>query len=345
MLARYADDVAAALRAAARGRPRRRGRVGGGAARDDPPRDPRRPRPGRAGARRAGRARARPAWRSATSTRTPSSTRSTARPASCRRCRTCARRPAARSSTSPPPSWPTTGTCAGAPGTRPWSSRRGGRTLRVRPPWEAPQPGTIDVAIEPAQAFGTGAHETTRLSLALLMELEPARRRWPTGAAAPACWRSRRPSSASARCSACDVEAASVAATRDGARDNGVEVEVSRCDLRRAPGPWAPTVTANLVRPLLLEVAARPGAPARAAGGLRPAARRGRRGRRRVRGARHDGDGPEGGLGMERAAAGGTGDRLRGRAGRRAADRGARAPHAGADLARARRGDRARRCS
>ena len=38
---------------------------------------------------------------------------------------------------------------------------RGGRTLRVRPPWEAPQPGTIDVAIEPAQAFGTGAHETT----------------------------------------------------------------------------------------------------------------------------------------------------------------------------------------
>ena len=47
----------------------------------------------------------------------------------------------------------------------------GGRTLRVRPPWEEPQPGTIDVAIEPAQAFGTGAHETTRLSLALLMEL------------------------------------------------------------------------------------------------------------------------------------------------------------------------------
>ncbi len=54
----------------------------------------------------------------------------------------------------------------------------------------------------------------------------------------------------------CDVEAASVAATEDGARDNGVAVEVSRCDLRREPGPYAPTVTANLVRPLLLEVAA-----------------------------------------------------------------------------------------
>jgi ribosomal protein L11 methyltransferase len=31
---------------------------------------------------------------------------------------------------------------------------------------------------------------------------------------------------------------------------------VTRVDLRRAEGPWAPVVVANLVRPLLLEVAA-----------------------------------------------------------------------------------------
>ena len=31
----------------------------------------------------------------------------------------------------------------------------------------------------------------------------------------------------------------------------------ARCDLRAAPGPWAPTVVANLVRPLLLELASR----------------------------------------------------------------------------------------
>jgi ribosomal protein L11 methyltransferase len=132
----------------------------------------------------------------------------------------------------------------------------GGRALRVRPPWEEPRPGLLDVAIEPAQAFGTGAHETTRLSLALLMELEPSGplADWGCGsgvlaiAAAKLGW---------GPVLACDVEAASVAATRDGARDNGVEVEVSRCDLRREPGPYAPTVTANLVRPLLLEVAAR----------------------------------------------------------------------------------------
>ena len=172
------------------------------------------------------------------------------------------------------------------------------------------------------------------------------RRRWPTGAAAPACWRSRRPSSASRPVLACDVEAASVAATRDGARDNGVEVEVSRCDLRRAPGPWAPTVTANLVRPLLLEVAAQPGrAPPERLVVSGPAAGRGRRGRRRVRGARHDGDATGGRARNGARCCWSTGDRRRGRAGRRAADRGAGAPHAGADLARAGRRDRAPRCS
>jgi ribosomal protein L11 methyltransferase len=136
----------------------------------------------------------------------------------------------------------------------------GGRSLRVRPPWEEPRPDTIDVAIEPAQAFGTGAHETTRLSLGLLMELEPegALADWGCGSGVLAV--------AAAKLgfgpvTACDVEAASVAATRDAARDNGVSVEVARCDLRREPGPWAPTVTANLVRPLLLEVAGRMARP------------------------------------------------------------------------------------
>jgi ribosomal protein L11 methyltransferase len=130
----------------------------------------------------------------------------------------------------------------------------GGRALRVRPPWEEPLPGTFDVSIEPAQAFGTGAHETTRLSLALLLTLDShgPLADWGCGSGVLAI--------AAARLGfgpvvACDIEPASLAATRDGARDNGVAVEVTRCDLRREPGPWAPTVTANLVRPLLLEVA------------------------------------------------------------------------------------------
>ena len=43
--------------------------------------------------------------------------------------------------------------------------------------------------------------------------------------------------------------------TQDVARAKEVSVEATRCDVRRG-GPWAPTVLANLVRPLLLEVAA-----------------------------------------------------------------------------------------
>ena len=126
--------------------------------------------------------------------------------------------------------------------------------LRVRPPWGEPLPGTLDVVIEPGQAFGTGAHATTRLTLELLTTIEPsgALADWGCGsgvlaiAAAKLGW---------APVLACDVEPESVDATREGAAANGVDVEVTRCDVRQG-GPHAPTVLANLVRPLLLEVAA-----------------------------------------------------------------------------------------
>jgi ribosomal protein L11 methyltransferase len=44
-------------------------------------------------------------------------------------------------------------------------------SLWVGPPWEEPAPGLVPVVIEPAQAFGTGAHPTTRLTLELLLDL------------------------------------------------------------------------------------------------------------------------------------------------------------------------------
>jgi ribosomal protein L11 methyltransferase len=127
--------------------------------------------------------------------------------------------------------------------------------FRVRPPWEPPRPGALDVVIDPGQAFGTGAHPSTRLTLALLAEL-PAR-----GALADWGCGSGVLSIAAARLGfapvlACDLERESVEATLAAAAANGVRVETSHCDLRRAPGPWAPTVVANLVRPLLLELAA-----------------------------------------------------------------------------------------
>ena len=131
------------------------------------------------------------------------------------------------------------------------------RRLRVRPPWEPPLGGDgIDLVIDPGQAFGTGAHHTTRLCLELLLEREPAGSLadWGCGSGVLAI--------AAAKLGwdpvlACDWEEASVEATRANAIVNAVpEISVERMDLRRADGPWAPTVVANLVRPLLLAVAA-----------------------------------------------------------------------------------------
>jgi ribosomal protein L11 methyltransferase len=126
--------------------------------------------------------------------------------------------------------------------------------LRVRPPWAPLRPAALDVVIDPGQAFGTGAHPSTRLTLELLLGVpaEGPLADWGCGSGVLAVAAARL---GFAPVLACDLEHESVAATVAAAAANGVTVEVSRCDLRRSPGPWAPTVTANLVRPLLLEVA------------------------------------------------------------------------------------------
>ena len=130
------------------------------------------------------------------------------------------------------------------------------RRLRVRPPWEEALAGEsgIDLVIDPGQAFGTGAHHTTRLCLELLLELDPGGplADWGSGSGVLAI--------AAARLGyepvlAVDVEPASLEASAVNAERNGAAVEVRRVNLRREPAPYAPTVVANLVRPLLLDVA------------------------------------------------------------------------------------------
>lgn len=155
-------------------------------------------------------------------------------------------------------------------------------SLHVRPPWEPPS-GRSDVreiVIDPAQAFGTGAHATTRLCLELLLEVAlHDKSRGPlldmgTGSGVLAI--------AAAHLGftpvlGLDNEPESVEAARDNALANGVEIEVRRFDLRADPLPWAgdakptlpagepshprwagdapPVVVANLLRPLLLDLA------------------------------------------------------------------------------------------
>jgi ribosomal protein L11 methyltransferase len=127
--------------------------------------------------------------------------------------------------------------------------------LRLRPPWAPQRPGALDVVIDPGQAFGTGAHPSTRLTLELLVD-EPR-----GGPLADWGCGSGILSVAAARLGfdpvlACDHDREALAAAEAAAAANGVELTVTRCDLRRTPGPWAPAVLANLVRPLLIEIAA-----------------------------------------------------------------------------------------
>jgi ribosomal protein L11 methyltransferase len=126
--------------------------------------------------------------------------------------------------------------------------------IYVRPPWHESLKDRIDVVIDPAQAFGTGAHPTTRLSLELLLELTPQ----PlvdlgcgSGVLAIAAAKL-----GFTPITALDHDPAAVDATLDNARANGVTLErVERFDLRTEPAPVAPVMTANLMRPLLVRVA------------------------------------------------------------------------------------------
>jgi len=131
-----------------------------------------------------------------------------------------------------------------------------GERVWVRPPWAEPREGAIDVVVDPAQAFGTGAHPTTRLSLELLLGLEE-----PGGSLADLGCGSGVLAIAAARLgwspvSAVDNEQAALDATRANAAANGVALDsVELADLRSKPPPEADTVVANLMRPLLLRVA------------------------------------------------------------------------------------------
>jgi ribosomal protein L11 methyltransferase len=125
--------------------------------------------------------------------------------------------------------------------------------LTVRPPWEPAGDTPIDLVIDPGQAFGTGAHATTRLCLELLLDL-PAQGPLVdvgTGSGVLAIAAAKR---GFWPVVALDNDPVAVEVTRDNALENGVEVQARRLDLRHDAVPMAPTVTANLLRPLLLEL-------------------------------------------------------------------------------------------
>jgi ribosomal protein L11 methyltransferase len=129
--------------------------------------------------------------------------------------------------------------------------------LYVRPPWEQPsgQPGVTEIVIDPGRAFGTGTHPTTRLCLELILGLEPS------GSFADLGCGSGVLSIAAAKLgfepvTALDYDPLAVGATLQNASDNAVRLKrVERHDLKSEPPPGADVVAANLMRPLLLELA------------------------------------------------------------------------------------------
>jgi ribosomal protein L11 methyltransferase len=137
--------------------------------------------------------------------------------------------------------------------------------LYVRPPWEIPMESEAtlqEIVIDPGQAFGTGAHATTRLCLEMLLDIAASGfTRSPlidVGAGSGVL------AIAAARLGfgpvlALDHELESVAAARANALVNDVDVVVERFDLRTEQLPPAMlaggVVLANLLRPLLLELA------------------------------------------------------------------------------------------
>jgi ribosomal protein L11 methyltransferase len=143
--------------------------------------------------------------------------------------------------------------------------------LTVRPPWAAPARTPIDIVIDPGQAFGTGAHATTSLCLELMLAVDPVGAFLDLGcgsgvlaiAAGKLGWDP---------VIAVDNDPLSVETASANAVANGVVVDIRRLDLRRDPLPVAPTVTANLLTPLLLRWADRIGpAPSSALRGGREA--------------------------------------------------------------------------
>jgi ribosomal protein L11 methyltransferase len=135
-----------------------------------------------------------------------------------------------------------------------------GDRLWLRPSWEPEREGAIDLVVDPGQAFGTGAHPTTRLCLEYLLELADAGEAdgplvdLGTGsgvlaiAAAKLGW---------SPVTGYDHELAAIEASAANASINSVDLSLHRMNLRESLPELAPTVVANMTSPILKAIAGR----------------------------------------------------------------------------------------
>jgi ribosomal protein L11 methyltransferase len=133
-----------------------------------------------------------------------------------------------------------------------------GERLWLRPSWEPAREGAVDVIVDPGQAFGTGAHPTTRLCLEFLLELADAGEAdgplTDLGAgsgvlaiaAAKLGW---------SPVTGYDHEPAAIEASAANAAVNGAPVTFRRRNLRESLPSLAPTCVANMTSPILKAIA------------------------------------------------------------------------------------------
>ncbi len=129
----------------------------------------------------------------------------------------------------------------------------------IRPSWEEDgADAEVSVVVDPGQAFGTGAHPTTRMCVEFLLDI--ADEGGAHGTLVDLGTGSGVLAIAAAKLGfgpvlAVDTEAAALEAATANAAANGVELEVARADVRTGVPPLGETVVANLTAPLLVEVA------------------------------------------------------------------------------------------
>ena len=129
----------------------------------------------------------------------------------------------------------------------------------IRPSWlDAGPDADVEVVVDPGQAFGTGAHPTTRMCVELLLEAADAGEA--SGTLADLGTGSGVLAIAAAKLGfgpvvAIDSEPAALEAAKENAAANEVDLEVVRVNVREQVPPLAETVVANLTAPLLKEVA------------------------------------------------------------------------------------------
>jgi ribosomal protein L11 methyltransferase len=136
-----------------------------------------------------------------------------------------------------------------------------GDRLVVRPPWVAPQvaPGAVEVIVDPGRAFGSGAHPSTRLALAALVQLVQGGERVLDVGCGSGVLALAALALGAAEAVGVDIDPAARAATTANAARNGMGARLAVTDtIARAAGPTGgryPLVVANLLLPDLVSLA------------------------------------------------------------------------------------------